>query len=163
MPAKMRKCPSCGRSMVVKKSRSGGGKFWACTGYKEGCSSTLEYFGDGAKTGTDLEIRQIENGYIVTISHKYVESAEDDVAREIHSPDKESLRSVLTKIMNEEVEFLCSRIEMVVEPGDFVDEDTPIPTTKIKGTKSIDELLRQVGQGRRKAKELEEDELVNDS
>jgi ssDNA-binding Zn-finger/Zn-ribbon topoisomerase 1 len=163
---KMRKCPACSKQMTIKKGKAG--KFWACTGYREGCTQTLEHFGDGAKTGLELEIREIENGYIIVTSHKYVESIDEDKTREIHCADKPALRATLVKLMAEEADFLSTKVEQVVEAGEFVDEasddpDSPKGIKKFPPTKDIKELLRRVDTGRKAAATLtDDDEMVGD-
>lgn len=149
MKVKFKKCPECGRKMVVKKG--GKGRFWACSGYKDGCSSTSEFHGYGPKAGLDLDIRQIANGFIIKDFFKYAESVDDEEPSETHCPDLKDLKTQLVVTVSARIEELLKRLEQAGD--DFTDEedDEPIKTTKQPKSKDINALLRRVKKSREQA------------
>lgn len=148
---KMRKCNQCGAAMAVKKG--GKGRFWACTRYRDGCANTAEFHGYSPKAGLDLDIRSIENGYIVLSSYKYAEDVDDEESVEVYCKDEDDLRSELTKMFAEKIDDLMSRLSL---SGDyFVEEpdDTPIKVQKQKASTDIRDLMKKVNKGRRQVKD----------
>lgn len=107
---KFRKCPECGNKMVLKKSQKYKSKFWACSGFPD-CDKTFEYHGPGAAAGLDLNIREIENGYIITTLEKYPDENSDDEPRDIYCADVNQLRDQLGDIFDEQVALLIKKIE----------------------------------------------------
>jgi ssDNA-binding Zn-finger/Zn-ribbon topoisomerase 1 len=149
MKTKFKKCSECGRKMLVKKG--GKGRFWACTGYKDGCSTTSEFHGYGPKAGLDLDIRQIENGFIIKDFYKYAESVDDEEPNEVHCSDRNDLKKKLTATMTSRIEVLLKRLEQAGD--DFVDEeddDRPVLNNQSK-SKNINDLLKRVKRTRIKA------------
>ena len=149
MKTKFKKCPECGRKMLVKKG--GKGRFWACTGYRDGCSTTSEFYGYGPKSGLDIDIRQIENGFIVKDFYKYAESVDDEEPNEVYCANRDDLRKQLITITSDRVEVLLKRLD---ESGDdFVDEDDDDgpPLMNQPKTQDIKALLRRVKKSRAEA------------
>lgn len=151
MKPKFKKCSECGRKMVVKKG--GKGRFWACTGYKDGCSTTSEFHGYGPKAGIDLDIRQIVNGFIIKDFFKYAESVDDEEPSEMFCTNIGDLKTQLSDIVNERVSELLKRLEQAGD--DFVeeDDDEPIRVSKQAKSKDINALLRRVKKTREDAAE----------
>jgi len=96
--------------MIVKKSRKYGSKFWACTSWPE-CESTSPYHGNGARAGIDIDIREIKNGFVITTSDKYVDSADEDEPAEFYCQDKTKLRLSLGNVFDNAVNQLMDKIE----------------------------------------------------
>lgn len=157
---KYRKCPECGSRMVLRKSHSKGTKFWGCTKWKEtDCSGSAPHYGDGARAGLNLDIREIKNGYIVTTSPKYAESVGDDDPVEQHVKDQEELKEILRKLFSEQVEDLCKRIENSTEFVDEIDEEKHEKRVKVarKGTTNVNELLKRIAATKDQVEETESD------
>ncbi len=152
---KYRKCPECGSKMVLRKSHSKGTKFWGCTMWRETeCSGSAPHFGDGARAGLILDIREIKNGFIITTEPKYAESVSDDNPIEQHVKDMSELKSELNILLIEQVDNLCNRIENSTE---FTDEIDPVKHEKrvkvVKhGTTDVQKLLQQMAKAKAKAK-----------
>lgn len=142
--------------MALRKSHSKGTKFWGCMAFREdGCDGTAPYHGAGARAGLDLDIREIENGYVVTSAHKYCDNIEDEESPEYYCNDQNELRKFLSQTLQDEVENLLTRIESSTEFEDEVDQKV-VKEVKIKverrGTKSIDEIMAKVAAAKKKAK-----------
>lgn len=152
---KYRKCPKCGKKMALRKSHSKGTKFWGCMHFRdEGCDGTAPYHGAGARAGLDLDIREIENGYIITPTRKYCDNIEDEESPETYCSDRESLRKLLEELLQEQVQVLLDQIETSTEFEDEIDQKT-VEEVKIKvkkrGTKDVGELLKKLAQAKARA------------
>lgn len=149
MKLKFKKCSECGRKMLVKKG--GKGRFWACTGYKDGCSTTSEFHGYGPKAGIDLDVRQIMNGFIIKDFFKYAESVDDEEPSEVFCTNIDDLKVQLSSIVNERVTELLKRLDQAGD--DFVEEadDEPIRVNKQSKSKDINALLRSIKRTRKDA------------
>jgi hypothetical protein len=117
------------------------------------CNGSAPHYGDGARAGLNLDIREIKNGYIITTSPKYAESVEDDDPVEQHVKNQEELRVTLREILEEQTDDLCKRIENSTE---FVDEIDPVKheqRVKVakRGTSDVDELLKKMAAAKKKA------------
>jgi len=141
--------------MVLRKSHSKNTKFWGCTAWKEnGCNGSAPYHGDGARSGLDVDVREIKNGYIITTSHKYTDSIEDESSIETFCKDKAELQNELTGLLAGEASYLVKRVE---ETTDFVDEIDPVKherrvkVAKKGGTKDVGELLKQLSKTKKAA------------
>jgi len=151
---KFRKCPECSSKMLLKRSSKG--KFWGCTKYRDGCSITFPYYGDGARAGLDLDIREIQNGFIVSYSNKYMDNPEDETIKEHHCLDKDVMKSLLQSLFEEITDTLLERIEISYE---FEDEtDTEIATERSivarRGVGDIKTLLNKMKEAKKRV-ELE--------
>ena len=148
---KFRKCPDCGGKMVVRKSGKGN-KFWGCTMYKEnGCSGGADYHGAGARAGLHLDIREIENGYVITTSSPYASIDDDPIER--HVRDKEDLEKTLKDLIGIQVHYLCKAIDETTEFTEEVDQKKHkkrIQAAK-RGTANVDELLERMRKAKAKA------------
>ena len=151
---KYRKCPLCGSKMAVRKSHTKNTKFWGCTQFREtGCGGSAEYYGGGARAGLNLDIREIENGYIVTTSPKNAESAEDDDPSEQHVADLAGLSNVLARIFIHQSKDLKRRIEESTEFTDEIDVTKHEKRVKIakRGTTDVSELLAKMKEAKAKS------------
>lgn len=138
--------------MSVRNSSKG--RFWGCENYPD-CRATIEY-SHRPKTGLDLEIREIDNGYLIKITQKYAESLEDQDPREVHCPTLPIVKDSLKRLLNDQVDLLVSNLE---EDMGFVDETTPEQKAKrvqkIKddqGTKDVRKLMEKVRRSREETK-----------
>ena len=134
--------------MALRKSHTKGTKFWGCMAFREdGCDGTAPYYGAGARAGLDLDIREIENGYVVVSANKYCDNVEDEEAPEHYCADRSELREFLSQVLQDEVENLLARIETSTEFVDEIDQKV-VKDVKVKvaqrGTKSIDEIMKKV-------------------
>jgi ssDNA-binding Zn-finger/Zn-ribbon topoisomerase 1 len=119
--AKTRKCPDCGEKMTVRKSSKGeGGKFWGCSGYPD-CRTTIPYFGDGARAGIDIDVRQIMNGFVIRASKKYAEG-DDDAPSEVYAKE-DQLEPILKGICESQVLAMIEQIKDQVNGGFDKDEE----------------------------------------
>jgi hypothetical protein len=146
--------------MVLRKSHSKGTKFWGCTAWKDtGCDGSAPYHGDGARTGLDVDVREIKNGYVITTSHKYTDTLDDETASEGFCKDKEELTLTLSGMMESEIAYLVKRIQ---ETTDFVDEIDEVKHAKrVKvakkgGTKDVSELLKKLQKTKAQAEAAED-------
>lgn len=149
--AKSRKCPDCSAKMSIRKSSKGeGSKFWGCTAFPD-CKKTIPYFGDGAKAGCDIDLRQITNGFILRATPKYVEDVDADIPDEIFIKE-EQIEVVLTEVLNREVKKMIDQIQGQIAGGFDKDEEneskkasSPVNTTAsdqpATGGKDIKRLL----------------------
>lgn len=117
MTIKYRKC-ECGGKMTVRRSSKG--RFWGCDNYPD-CRSTIPYQ-DRPRAGVDVEVKEIDNGYLIIAAQKYTEKPEDEDSREFYCADIVSLRAALGTIWTEQTDLLIDRLE--VSYG-FDDESTP--------------------------------------
>jgi len=151
---KYRKCPLCESKMAVRKSHTKNTKFWGCTKFKDtGCGGSAEYYGGGARAGLNLDIREIDNGYIITTSPKYSENAEDDDPLEHHVTDLNGLSDALAKVFIFQSKDLKRRIE---ESTEFTDEIDPVKHEKRvkianRGTTDVSELLAKMKEAKAKS------------
>lgn len=154
-----RKCPECGSKMVLKKSRKYNSKFWACSGFPD-CEKTFEYHGPGANAGLDLNIREIENGFIVTITQKYPDEGSDDEPRDIYCQDVASLRAQLGEIFEEQIPLIIKKIEsndqFDVEPDPKIKSKRA--DTARRGETDIKALIAKVAKTRARASNPGDDE-----
>jgi hypothetical protein len=148
--------------MVLRKSHSKGTKFWGCTAWKDtGCDGSAPYHGDGARTGLDIDVREIKNGYVITTSHKYTDTLDDETSSEVFCKDKNELELTLSSMMQNEVSYLVKRIQ---ETTDFVDEiDTVKHAKRVKvakkgGTKDVGELLEKLKKTKAAAAAIESED-----
>lgn len=149
---RFRKCPECGHKMVVRNSKRG--KFWACSQYPD-CEKTLQFHGDGARAGLDLEIREIDNGFIIAYSEKFPEDPSDDNLKELYCKDTKQLESSLAKTFAEQVSTLLTKLASL---EDFDMEPDPKKAKEradkaTKGETDIKKLLEKVRDSKKKAKE----------
>lgn len=151
---KFRKCPECGSKMVLRKSHTKGTKFWGCTMWKETeCNGSAPYFGDGARAGLILDIREIENGYVITTAPKYADNAEEDDPVEQYVKDREELNTKLKTIFEAQAIDLCKRIEDCTEFVDEIDQTKHKERVKVvkQGTTNVDELIKRMALAKAKA------------
>jgi ssDNA-binding Zn-finger/Zn-ribbon topoisomerase 1 len=148
---KYRKCPECGGKMMVRKSGKGN-KFWGCTMYREtGCTGGGDYHGNGARAGLNLNIREIENGYIITTVSPYAGVDDDPV--ELHVKEHKDLSDILKGLFEMHIESLCKEI---ADSTEFTDEintekhEKRVETVK-RGTPDVDVLLKRMAEARKKA------------
>ena len=144
---KYRKCPKCGSKMLLRKSSKNNSKFWGCSAWREtNCDGLVPYFGDGARAGFDVDVREIENGYIITTSPKYAEQIEDDTAKERHCGAVEELEKVLTSIVKEKVSEAVKQIVDSTEFVDEIDEEKHKERVQVvqRGTNDPKELLKRI-------------------
>lgn len=151
-----KKCPECKEKMQLKKSRTGGGKFWGCTKYPD-CTVTVPHHGNGARAGLDLNIREIENGYIISIAPKFADSADEDEGKETHCGDKEALKAALTNILTQQIDELMTKVETTSE---FIDEANPEKAGKraekiVRGETDIKALIKKMNATKERIKEGE--------
>lgn len=158
-----RKCPECSAKMVLRKSHSKGTKFWGCTAWKDNdCSGSAPYYGDGARSGLDVDVREIKNGYVITTSHKYTDSIEDESMVETYCANQTELQNELDRLLVSEAAYLVKRVE---ETTDFVDEidekkhERRVKVAKKGGTKDVGELLKKLQ--KTKAQAEAEDQLLD--
>jgi len=149
---KYRKCPECGGKMMIRKSGKGN-KFWGCTMYREtGCTGGGDYHGSGARAGLNLNIREIENGYIITTTSPYAGVNDDPV--ETHVASKEGLAETLKNSLGGYVDDLCKEIASNTEFTDEVDvvkHKKRVKTAK-RGTTDVNELLKRMAKAKEKDK-----------
>lgn len=144
--------------MVLRKSHSKGTKFWGCTMWKETeCSGSAPYYGDGARAGIIIDIREIKNGYIITTTSKYAESSDGDDPIEQHVTSINDLKVELKQLFDGQVDTLCKQIE---ESTEFVDEiDTEKHEKRVqavkRGTTDVGELIKRIADTKRKAEAVE--------
>jgi ssDNA-binding Zn-finger/Zn-ribbon topoisomerase 1 len=158
---KYRKCPECSGKMVVRKSGKGN-KFWGCTMWRENdCRGSAEYHGAGARAGLHLDIREIENGYIVTTASPYA-SIEDDPI-ELHVRDKEGLEKTLKDLIGIHVHILCKAIDETTEFTEEVDKKKHKERVKVakRGTTNVEALLKKMKAAKDKADAGEKAESVD--
>lgn len=155
---KFRKCQECGQKMSVKKSSKGGGKFWGCHGYPD-CSSIIPYYGDGARAGFDVDIREIKNGYVVLCNYKYSENNDDEMS-ETYCSDVESLRSTLNGLLNSNIETLINKIESTTNFEDEIDQEKSKKRVERmnKGETDIKKLIKRISETKAKVAESENNE-----
>jgi ssDNA-binding Zn-finger/Zn-ribbon topoisomerase 1 len=145
---KSRKCPDCGSRMTIRRSSSG--KFWACSGYPD-CKTTRPYYGDKPRSGLDLDIRQIDNGFVVSRAQKYSDNPDGDDPVEEFCKDKAELKVALARVFAEQVDMLCDSLDDS-SPFD-VDETAPAPKRQVpNGTTDVKVLLERAREASRKAK-----------
>lgn len=153
---KYRKCPECGGKMVVRKSGKGN-KFWGCTMWKENdCRGSAEYHGAGARAGLNLNIREIENGYIITTASPYAGVHDDPIER--HVKDHGDLSETLKGMIDVHVEVLVKEIADSTEFTDEVDtvkHEKRVETAK-RGTTDVNELLKRMAAAKQKAEGADE-------
>lgn len=147
---RFRKCPECGHKMVVRNSKRG--KFWACSQYPD-CEKTIQYYGDGARAGLDLEIREIDNGFIIAYSEKFPVDPSDDNLKEVYCKDNQELESSLAKTFSEQINAL---LEKLASLEDFDMESDPKESKKradkaARGETDIKKLLERVKSSKKKA------------
>lgn len=156
---KFRKCPECGNKMLLKKSRKYNSKFWACSSFPD-CEKTMEYHGPGANAGFDLNIREIENGFITTITQKYPGEDDDDEPRDIYCADIPDLRSKLGDLLDEQLPLLVKKIESCedfdVEPDPKVKKKRS--KTAKRGETDIKALLERHKKAKARAASVEDEE-----
>ena len=148
---KYRKCPECGGKMVVRKSGKGN-KFWGCTMFKENdCRGAADYHGAGARAGLNLDIREIENGYVITTSSPYASIDDDPVER--HVKDKEDLEKTLKDLIGINVHLLVKAIDETTEFTEEVDQKKHKKRIEVakRGTANVDELLKRMKKAKEKA------------
>jgi len=146
---KSRKCPDCGSRMTLR--RSSNGKFWACSGYPD-CKTTRPYYGERPRAGLDLDIRQIDNGFVVCRAQKYSDDPEGDDPVEEFCQDKDALKISLSRIFSEQVETLCDQLDDS-SPFDFDETETPKKRTLPTGTTDVKQLLERARANSKRAKE----------
>lgn len=115
---RFRKCPECGGKMSVRRSSKG--RFWGCEGYPD-CRQTIEYQ-NRPRAGIDIEVKEIDNGYVIIATQKYAEQPEDEDSREIYCADLETLRAELNSVWSDQADLLVDRLKVSY---DFVDETPP--------------------------------------
>ena len=148
---KYRKCGECGGKMVVRKSGKGN-KFWGCTMYKENdCRGAADYHGSGARAGLHLDIREIENGYVITTSSPYASIDDDPVER--HVRDKEDLEKTLKDLIGIQVHVLCKAIDETTEFTEEVDKVKHKKRVEVakRGTANVEKLLEKMKKAKAKA------------
>ena len=135
--------------MVVRKASKG--KFWGCTKYREtGCNGSAEYNGSGACAGLHLNIREIENGLIITTSSPYGGVNDDPV--DLYVKDYTDLSATLTGLIGPYVELLCKELENSTEFTDEIDtvkHASRVETAK-RGTTDVSELLKRMAKAKGK-------------
>jgi len=97
----------------------------------DGCDGTAPYHGTGARAGLDLDIREIENGYIVTPSRKYCDNVEDEESPESYCGTKEELQVFLETFLKDQISSLLEQIETSTEFVDEIDEQI-VKDVKVK-------------------------------
>lgn len=149
MKVKYRKCPDCGERMNMKDSSKG--KFWGCTGYPD-CRKTLPWHGDKPKTGLDLEIRAIDNGYLIALRDKYVDDPSDEEINEIYCKELEGLAKELYGLFKGKTATLIAKLKANEGFEEEIDEEHAKKRSKVakQGETDIAALLKKVGELERK-------------
>lgn len=152
MAIKYRKCPECGSKMSVRRSSKG--RFWGCEAYPD-CRTTIEYQ-NKPRAGIDVEVKEIDNGYLIIATQKYAERAEDEDSREVYCSDLKALRNSIGQIWSEQLDLLVDRLETSY---DFVDEtpkekkkDRVDKIHKSRELKDVRALMEKVKEAKAKAK-----------
>ena len=140
-----RKCPECGNKMILRKSHKNKSKFWACSGYPD-CDKTFEYHGLGAAAGFDFNIREIENGYVITVTQKYPDDGGDDEPKDIYCKDVLSLKDKMVDLFDNQIPILISKIESCeqfdIEPDSKVKKERS--NTANRGETDIKKLIAKM-------------------